>query len=393
MKQSILKQLLISFLAFGLLMGIIFPFYAEFFVDWKPGLKFWFVVGCLVAGSSIGIINYILVKLVLVKKLRRISDIANEIAGKDLRHECVIESHDVIGEIVGSFNAMVKTMRSMIAEIEAGLQKLQQASSQMQSLSDETHNDVDKQFHELSQLKGSMEYLITTAENVVGSAEQASESTEQAEQRSHAGLEIMTITSGSIQALVSEINQASSSLNELTQHNQEIGRMLEVITDIAEQTNLLALNAAIEAARAGEAGRGFAVVADEVRTLASRTQESVVEIQNVINRLHGSTENAVQVMEGSVKQAEQSVSQFSSAADALDGIAKVVTGINSMNQQIVMNASSQQDLAGEISANVSALDSLTRKSADAAQHAAQSSSGLNQLTTQLGNMVSQFKLK
>jgi len=392
MKTSILRQLFYSFLAFGLFMGIIFPFYAQFFVDWKPGMKIWFVIGCLAAGSSIGLFNYYLVKVIVLRRLRRIADVANEIANRDLRHECVIESRDLIGDIVNSFNAMVRTMRDMIYEIRTGIHQVETAAIKMQDMSSETQSEVGRQHAELTQLTQSVDHLLNTVSNVVASSEDASRAAGEAASRTDEGRAVMETTRSTIQGLADEVNRAASSITELQEDSKAIETVLDVITDIAEQTNLLALNAAIEAARAGEQGRGFAVVADEVRTLASRTQESTQEIQSIIKRLQGSTSTAVGVMKLGVEQARQSVEQFASAGESLQAITLSVNDINGMNSQIVMNATSQEDIVGEISRNVQTLGQITDKTAASAEYAANSSDTLNTFTRQLDQLISQFKL-
>lgn len=391
MKKSVLRQLLFSFLGFGFFMGLVFPLYAQFFVDWKPGMKLWFVLGCLMAGITIGVVNYLLTKLVLLKKLRRIADVTNKIAEQDLRFECTVESHDLIGEIINSFNRMVRNMRQMISELELTTKSLDSASINLNGMSSSTSGDVSEQENQLAQLSSSMQSLLSTVANVAASVEAASDAAMTAEDKTASGRSIMEDTRTTIVGLADEVNRAGESLHHLEHDSRAIETVLTVITDIAEQTNLLALNAAIEAARAGEQGRGFAVVADEVRTLASRTQESTQEIQSIIKRLQASTSTTVKVMSQGVELAKRSVEQFSHADESLTQIALSVNSISDTNNQIVMNVSSQEGIVSAIEDNVSTLAEITRKTSVSAESVATSSHGLSQLTRQLKGLLDPFE--
>jgi methyl-accepting chemotaxis protein len=392
-KKSVLKNLYYSFLVFGFSVGLVFPVYAQFFVEWKPGMFIWFTIGCVIAGSSIGLFNYLITKIVLVRNLRKIADAAANVASaKDLRQECELESHDVIGEIVESFNAMVDTMRNMIVRISQGSSELDGAATQLNSMSETTNSEVATQHEEIQQLSEAVRNLTNSIQEVAESALAASEVAKVADDKADMGRGVVSATGGSIKILADEINRAVAIIANLENESKAIGTVLDVITDIAEQTNLLALNAAIEAARAGEQGRGFAVVADEVRTLASRTQESTLEIQEIIKRLQNSTADVVDTMSGSEEHAKQSVDQSEITASTLDDIAESVSHISNMNETISNNASTQSALADEIHNNAQTIAEFTNKTAENTQQLTQSSEKMNQLSRQLNQMISEFKV-
>ncbi|BAZ93559.1 hypothetical protein TspCOW1_15020 [Thiohalobacter sp. COW1] len=392
MKPSILRNLLIACVGFGILMGAAFPVFAQFFVDWKDGMFTWFVAGCLTAGVVLGVVNYWLVNTILLSKLRRISEVANAIAQNDVSHTCTMESHDLIGEIITSFNQMADNLRSVIGEISGATAQLASAAEEMSAVTDEASRGVQQQQSEIEHVASAMNEMTTTVGDVAQNAANAAQHAQQADADAKGGALVATEALGGIDNLVNEMERAGGVIHKLETESENIGMVLDVIRGIAEQTNLLALNAAIEAARAGEQGRGFAVVADEVRHLASRTQQSTQEIQEMIERLQVGATDAVKVMQEAQNMARESAEQVEKAAESLGGIAAAVSQINDMNTQIASAAEEQSAVAGEINANVGNIRDVADKTAAGAQQTASASEELARLSATLQGLMGRFRM-
>ncbi len=392
MKPSILRNLLISSIFFGLLVGAIFPFFAAIFVEIKEGMFTWFLAACLLSGTFIGISNYWLVNVILLKRLKRISEIANAISQNDVSHECTMQSDDLIGEIIDAFNQMSANLRNMIGQISGATTQLAAAAEETSTITDETSRGVQQQQAEIDSIASAMDEMTSTVQEVARSAAEASKAADNADQDAKSGALIATEAIGGIDALLGEVDSAAQVIRNLEKESENIGSVLDVIRGIAEQTNLLALNAAIEAARAGEQGRGFAVVADEVRTLASRTQQSTQEIHDMIQRLQDGTVNAVKVMEGAQNKAQGSSDHVERVAESLASIAGAVSNINDMNTMIASAAEEQSSVAGEMQANMNNIREVSDRSADGAKQTALASEELARLATEQQNLMAQFKL-
>ena len=392
MKPSILRNLLIGCMSFGLVMGSVFPIFADFFVEWKEGMYGWFYVACMVAGVGCGSAIYGLVHVLLLKRLKRISEIASAISENDISHTCDMESHDMIGEIIDAFNMMASNLRDMIGQISGATTQLAAAAEQTSTITDETSQGVQAQQAEIDSIASAMDEMTSTVQEVARNAADASNAADAADSEAKNGALVATEAIGGIDSLVTEVDQAASVIRNLEQESENIGSVLDVIRGIAEQTNLLALNAAIEAARAGEQGRGFAVVADEVRTLASRTQQSTQEIQDMIQRLQSGAGNAVKVMEGAQGQAQASSELVEKAAESLASIAGSVSAINDMNTMIASAAEEQSAVAGEMQSNMRNIREVADRSADGAQQTAQASEELARLAAEQQALMAQFRM-
>ncbi|MFU8838899.1 MAG: methyl-accepting chemotaxis protein [Thiohalomonadaceae bacterium] len=391
MKTSILRNLLYAFLALGLAMGLIFPVYAQFFVEWKEGMRNWFILGCIIAGTSIGFANYLLVSMVLMNKMRRIADVAHAVSENDISHECTLVSHDVIGEIVASVNRMTANLRHMLSQISASTQQLDSASAELTANSQDARQRVHHQQQMTEQAALALEEMMRMVENVSQRAEEAATAASSADQEAQHGQQIIGHTIEAIFALAKDVDQAAEALQQLEQQSQNIGMVLDVIRGIADQTNLLALNAAIEAARAGEAGRGFAVVADEVRTLATRTQQSTHEIQQIIELLQADAHKTVSLMSTGRSQAQNSVEQARQTDAALKQIASAVTGIVHSTGEIASAARDQLRVTDKVNQNVTSISADASATANGVESLATSSEALQKLAQQLQGVVSRFR--
>jgi len=320
----------------------------------------------------------------VMEEIERDSDLSREAGNTHL--------HDEIGAMSRAFNSMIQKFRQSMQEVASSTQQLMEVASRASKVSDESLQGVLEQQRETDQVASSMHEMNEAVQEVAHNAVKTAEASGEATNEASNGAMISTEALGGISVLMNEIEAAGEVIQKLDSDSEDIGMVLDVIKGIAEQTNLLALNAAIEAARAGEAGRGFAVVADEVRTLASRSQQSAEEIRSMIEKLQAGARDAVQVMDGAKTKMQNSEQQVEAAAESLGMIAGEVSTINDMNTQIATAAEEQTAVAEEINRNISNITQVAEQSAEGARHTAQISEELVSLSSQLEQMVTRFKL-
>ena len=310
----------------------------------------------------------------------------------DLTRRLDYAGQDELGELAGWFNRFLDKLQPIIADVKRSVQDARATADQSAHIASQTSAGMQQQFREVDQVATASQEMSATAHDVATNAAQAAEAARGADAAAREGLVVIDRTTLSIEQLASELTSAMQEVENLASRSEQIGSVLEVIRAIAEQTNLLALNAAIEAARAGEAGRGFAVVADEVRNLAKRTQDSVEEIRQVIENLQNGTRDVVGSMHSSHQQAQGSVEMVEQAVAALLRIGDAVTVINDMNLQIASAAEEQSAVAEEVNRNVANIRDVTEALSSQAEESAQVSQALNSLANHQQGLMDQFRV-
>jgi len=310
----------------------------------------------------------------------------------DLTTRLKSDSNDEIGSLVEEFNAFVAKLQGVISEVTGSTARVATAAGEMKQVSETSVAGMNSQQQEINQVVTAMGEMTRAVEAVSDSASSAANTANTASAEADAGKRVVEENMQVISSLAREVENAAEVIQELESHSESIGKVLNVIRDIAEQTNLLALNAAIEAARAGEQGRGFAVVADEVRTLATRTHDSTREVHDLINHLQTGTKNAVQTMVQGREQAKASVTQAARVGESLQRIATGVNDISVMNELIASAAEEQTAVTREINNNIVNLGQVVNQVTEDARTAEDDSEMLAQLAEQLRAQVSVFKI-
>lgn len=392
MKSSMLRQLLISFLAFGVAVALIFPFYADFFVDWKPGMLTWFVVGCLVAGVIMGVVNYWLVNFILLSKLRRISEIANAISNKDISHTCSLESADTIGEIVDSFNKMAENLRDLIGQTITLSDKVHDGSTKIVDFMHDTISNLNEQHSKSDEIGHAVSNLATTIGEIAEHSKEAAVGAREAAQVARDGGTVVAQSVRGMRQIENSVNQAAESIQELNKHSESIGKTVTLIKEISDQTNLLALNAAIEAARAGEQGRGFSVVADEVRKLAERAVSATNEISTMVVAIRQQTAEVIGHMKNSSTEVQSGVENANRAGKSLEKIVDSVTQVTMMVESVAATTARQKEDVTRVEKNMVEITSLINKSTNIITQGEAASNELDRLSGDLNNTVKVFKL-
>jgi methyl-accepting chemotaxis protein len=346
------------------------------------------VVLLMIAAAGMLLANTILRPLNLMKA--NLDDIA---AGEgDLTRRLTITSQDELGQLAGSFNRFVDKIHGLVRQITEMTSQLTGLVNQVSDQAQRSDQAMERQRHETDQVATAINEMSAAAQEVAKSAQNAAVAAQQTDEEGQAAKRVVAGSIVKIHALVNDIRSSGVSLDSLQKDVSSIVSVLGVIRSIAEQTNLLALNAAIEAARAGEAGRGFAVVADEVRALASRTQISTQEIQSMIDRLQAGTQSAVEAMRRSSEAGDGTSAQANEAGASLDAMAQLIGTINSMNAQIASAAEEQTAVAEEINRSVHQIAVAVDSVADETQLGAQTSRSLADLGQRLGQLVGQFRI-
>ncbi|NLC09481.1 MAG: methyl-accepting chemotaxis protein, partial [Gammaproteobacteria bacterium] len=326
--------------------------------------------------------------------LRNVVDSLKNISSGDgdLTQELVCNSNDEIGELSNNFNEFVSKLRTMIRHLLESANTLQQSAGELGKAAHATLSVSQRQLQETEQIATSMNEVTYAVQEVARNAEQAAAEVNSATQQADTGQQSIHNNLQQNDLLSGTITHAVSVISSLADESTKIGSVLEVINTIAEQTNLLALNAAIEAARAGEQGRGFAVVADEVRLLAQRTQQSTEEVQVMIDSLQKNSQAAVGVIEQSSHASELAVEQANLASTNLERITEALAKLNDLNASIASSSLQQSHVAEEINENINRVAGLAQESTASAEQSSRSSENLERLAGELNTLLSQFRV-
>ncbi|KGF62309.1 MULTISPECIES: methyl-accepting chemotaxis protein [Pseudomonas] len=317
---------------------------------------------------------------------------AEDIAEGDLTRTITVDGTDEAGRLLAAMLKMQSKLRDTLQRISGSATQLASAAEELNAVTDESARGLSQQNNEIEQAATAVNQMTSAVEEVARNAVSTSEASKNATTSASDGRDLVQETVSAIERMSNDVQSTSTLIGNLADESRDIGKVLDVIRGLADQTNLLALNAAIEAARAGEAGRGFAVVADEVRALAHRTQQSTSEIERMIGSIQGGTEQAVNSMRSSTERAESTLNIAKGAGLALDTINSAVVEINERNLVIASAAEEQAQVAREVDRNLVNIRDLSTQSATGANQTSAASNELSRLAVDLNGMVARFKV-
>ena len=352
------------------------------------------IIAVLVLGIVLGIVIFFITVKAITGPITQVRSQMEDIAqGEgDLTIRLKVKGQDEVADLANAFNAFTDKLRSIIQTLQGNIAELVDATSKISVVAEQTQSQTLAQQNELNGVVVAINDLSSGSSQVVTNTSEAANGTQMANTEAQAGLQIMESTIKTIESVASEVEDTSTAVDELGAKSDQIGVVLEVIRTISEQTNLLALNAAIEAARAGEQGRGFAVVADEVRGLAARTHDSIGEIQEIIDQLQSGTNNVIHQMKGVRENAANSVAPVTEAGEKLRSLTEAVESINDLNAQIASTAQTQSQTASDVDSNIVNISNMANESTENAQTLMNATNTLTQLGDELQQLASQFKV-
>ncbi len=372
-------------------LGLLVP---ESYINKPVESAVWTTTTSVVIILSIIIAMIFIATNMIVNPIASVTAMMKDIASGegDLTKRISVNSNDEIGQLAKHVNTFIDKLRHLLIDTREQSLRLDEASAELSRVSDETHQELLQEKDEVDSVSTAVTEMAATVLEISRNAQEANNATDSVHELTGKGVSLSTTAQDGMNSLSQHIGNASQVVSGLEQESSNIGSVVDVINGIAEQTNLLALNAAIEAARAGEQGRGFAVVADEVRTLASRTQESTDDIRNMITKLQRIALQASQMMEQGKEQAESSLTQTEHVLTAFSDISESVSLVQDQNHQIATATEEQTLVAEDINNNLNSINSLVNNTTDHANELAHEAQVLRELAGTLHNTVNEFKL-
>lgn len=352
------------------------------------------IVVTLIAALASIAFGLLLTRMIATPLLHGVK-LAEAIAGGDMTNKIdasLMERGDEIGQLMKSLGGMSENLKGVIGNISQASNQIASASEELSSTAEQMSRGMQQQTSQTSQIASAMEEMSATVLEVAKNSQSASSSANDASSTAQKGGEVVTRTISGMMSIAATVEQSARTIGELGKSSDQIGEIVAVIDDIADQTNLLALNAAIEAARAGEQGRGFAVVADEVRKLAERTTKATKEIAQMIKNIQKETGSAVSAMEAGTKEVNEGVTLANQAGESLVQIVAAVQKVNDMIRQIATAAEQQSTAAEEISKSIEEIASVTKETSQGSNQTATASHELSRMATELQGTVGQFKI-
>ncbi|WP_422394080.1 methyl-accepting chemotaxis protein [Pseudomonas poae] len=350
------------------------------------------MIGGIVLAFIIAITVGLLITRLITRPIAQAVASAQRIAQGDLTHAILTDRTDEAGQLLMAISDMQGGLKTTLLEIANASDQLASAAEELSAVTDESTRSLTRQNDEIQQAATAVNQMTAAVDEVAGNAVSTSEASNQATTEAEEGQQQVEQAVSGMSSMVVEINDSTQSVADLANQVREIGKVIDVIRGIADQTNLLALNAAIEAARAGEQGRGFAVVADEVRALAHRTQTSTVDIEKMIGEVQAGADDAVAAMNKSLTWANNTQTLAQNAGHALQRITSSVAKINERNLVIASASEEQAQVAREVDRNLLNIQDLSTQTAAAANQTNASSQDLSRLATSFNVLVSKFKL-
>ncbi|QEY15438.1 methyl-accepting chemotaxis protein [Cellvibrio sp. KY-GH-1] len=348
----------------------------------------------VVVATAVSLLAAFFLPLIVANQVRGISDRIQNIAegDGDLTIRVPVTTNDELGELSKHVNVFMEKLQRIIASVLQNTNEVSKAAESLLSVSSSSQKAADEQCHAITMVVTAVNELTMAIQEVARNTSSTAQNTKDATEITEAGQERIRVAVEHVQGLATRIHETAEFMAKLEGEAKNVTSVIDVIRGVAEQTNLLALNAAIEAARAGEQGRGFAVVADEVRTLASRTQQSTGDIQGMLGKLQAGVQHAVGAMGNSEVHMQDAMASANDAGNSLSSISSAVREIADMATQIATAAEEQSSVTSEIDRNLVQINTLAMNAAEGASKTAMESQRLNQLSTQLRQLVGQFKV-